>query len=327
MCGIYGFIGKPTEANSEKILKLFVTLGILTEERGTHATGYYGLNHVVTNLKAPLPANEFYKVIDFVNTYKNNIPHLLIGHNRFASHGDPKNNINNHPFVSRRFGFIHNGVVAHVDVNVKTKSECDSEKLFVYFRDLFRNSHKVVDSIANTMRIFDKGSYACAMVDNVKRKLFLFRNCDRSVVYTKLEGLNIVVFASTKSILTEGLKKCKIEFEKIKFVDCGRIIRFDEELNGRVYKVAGIKREITYTFPASWYNSTDDSTEPVKSDVAYYWNGDRASSRGALLRDSKKSLALPAPKAGSFVYPRYPRPFVSKLIKGGFNYGEYPVKE
>jgi len=324
MCGIYGFIGKPTD--SEKILKLFVTLGILTEERGTHATGYYGLNHVVTTLKAPLPANEFYKVIDFVNTYKNNTPHILIGHNRFASHGDPKNNINNHPFVSRRFGFIHNGVVANVNVDVKTKSECDSEKIFVYFRELFSNSHKVVDSIANTMRIFDKGSYACAMVDNVKRKLFLFRNRDRSVVYTKLESFNIVVFASTKRILTEGLKKCKIEFDKIKTVECGRIIRFDEELNGRVYKVAGIKHEIAYTFPDSWYK---DTTDPVINDVNhYFWNGaDRASSRGASLRDSKKIIALPAPKTGGFVYPRYPRPFVSKLIKGGFNYGEYPVKE
>jgi glucosamine 6-phosphate synthetase-like amidotransferase/phosphosugar isomerase protein len=229
MCGIYGFIGKPV--NAEKVLTLFVNLGILTEERGIHATGYYGLNSIVTTLKAPLPANEFYKVIDFVNTYKNNTPHILIGHNRWASHGDPKININNHPFVSRRFGFIHNGVVAHVNVDVKTKSECDSEKIFVYFRNLFANSHKVVDSIADTMRVFDKGSYACAMVDNVKRKLLLFRN-NKPIVYAKLIKQNVVVFASTKAILLEGLKKSNIrEFDKIKTVDCGRIVRFDEELN------------------------------------------------------------------------------------------------
>lgn len=321
MCGIYGYIGKPT--NPEKILKLFVTLGILTEERGIHATGYYGLNHIVTTLKAPLPANEFYKVIDFVNTYKNNTPCLLIGHNRFASHGDPKNNINNHPFVSRRFGFIHNGVVANVNVNVKTKSECDSEKLFVYFRNIFHNSHKVVGSIANTMRIFDDGSYACAMIDNVKRKLFLFRNRDRSIFYTKLMDSKVVVFASTKKILFEGLKKCKIhDFEKIKEVGCGRILRFDEEMNGKLYKVAGIKHKISYTFPSTWFESESAKTEPVdpvKNDISYYWNGNRAVSRG--------SLALPAPSKSGFVYPRYPRPFVSKLIKSGFNYGDYPTKE
>lgn len=325
MCGIYGYIGKPTDP--EKILKLFVTLGVLTEERGVHATGYYGLNHIVTTLKAPLPANEFYKVIDFTNTYKNNVPCLLIGHNRFASHGDPKDNNNNHPFVSRRFGFIHNGVVAHVNVNVKTKSECDSEKLFVYFRNLFHNNHKVVGSIAETMRTFDTGSYACAMIDNVKRKLFLFRNRDRSVVYTKLQNHKVVVFASTKKILLEGLKKCKInDFDKIKIVECGRIIRFDEEMNGKVYKVAGIKHEIKYTLPESWFKSetTETTADPVQNDINFYWNGDRAASRGFI---SKKPLALPAPKKESFVYPRYPRPFVSKLVKSGFNYGDYPIKD
>lgn len=238
MCGIYGYIGQPTQ----ETLKLFEELGIQTEIRGTHATGIYGLNSKVLYYKEPIRASEFYEKLKL--SEMGHFPTVLIGHNRLATHGDPTNNINNHPFISRRFGFIHNGVVGH-SVEVEIKSECDSERIFNYFRREFKKN-QIIPAIANTLRIFDEyGKVACSLVDNKERVLYLFRNAGYEIYYVKFN--NLLIFASTSTILRKSLMKFGIE-ARINLLKIG-ITKIDEHLNMTYCKVKGLKKPIKWEMP------------------------------------------------------------------------------
>jgi hypothetical protein len=55
---------------------------------------------------------------------------MLIGHLRFATHGKPEENINNHPHPADGGWIVHNGVVATTNGSCAgcwPVSECDSE--------------------------------------------------------------------------------------------------------------------------------------------------------------------------------------------------------
>lgn len=58
----------------------------------------------------------------------------LVGHVRYATHGEPENNLNNHPHAADGGWLVHNGVVGNYREIVRaqslhTISECDSEVL------------------------------------------------------------------------------------------------------------------------------------------------------------------------------------------------------
>lgn len=255
MCGIYGYIGKPEDRS--KVMELVEHLAVETEVRGIHATGYYGLNNEVITDKLPLKASEFIKTDNFKKLYEH-IPTIFIGHNRWASCGDPKDNRNNHPFTTGRFGFIHNGVITEKfglkditnQLNISLTSDCDSELIFKYFTKRFYNDHNHFNSLEKVMKFFDKnGDYACAMIDTKDRHLYLFRNSGRPIVWIYLENLNIMVFASTEEILKTSLDKSNISFNKTKInsVKMGKIMRINENLKIAQYQVEGLTKPVSYT--------------------------------------------------------------------------------
>lgn len=232
MCGIYGFINTRQDNN---FMDLFQSLGILSEPRGTHATGFYGISgdDVLTN-KGPQKASDFFKTPAFT-TVKNCYFSTLIGHNRWYTHGDPVNNVNNHPFTSNRFGFIHNGVVGSVDVSeddLEMESECDSEKIFRYFLKKFYNNHcDIYAALRKTMTKFDRGSYACALVDSKTRDLYLFLNSGRSISYILDKDYGLMIFASQDDFIRDGLKANKIHLKgKMIDLECGQIVKISEDL-------------------------------------------------------------------------------------------------
>lgn len=246
MCGIYGWIGDTTQRS--KVFELFENLGIESESRGKHATGYYSLNGSVTSAKAPLPASDFFKIKAYKDLYSKSTPHVLIGHNRWATHGNPKDNRNNHPFTTNRWGFIHNGNVANT-IDISTYSDCDSEKIFRFFTKDYYNSHSALNSIEKVLKTFDRGDMACALADAKTDSLYLFRNDGRPLVKTFLEDLNIIVFASTKEILERALKKSKIKYDndKIYSLKVGQILRIRRELKIKSRFVEGLHKTTIIT--------------------------------------------------------------------------------
>lgn len=231
MCGIYGFIGKTEKM--EEALDLFKILATKTEVRGTDATGFYAVDDVdITKDKAPEKASDFWKarnINDLVGT-----PQILVGHNRKATVGDPSDNENNHPFYNENFGFVHNGDVAgdtnHVEVEVG--SECDSERLFQYIVAREPHYRNTENAIKDAIITFDRGAMACAMVDNENSLLHLFRNAGRPLVYMFDGYLNLVVFASNRTILEEAYTEVGMAFSRsrIKSVLAGQVVTLNTDV-------------------------------------------------------------------------------------------------
>jgi glucosamine 6-phosphate synthetase-like amidotransferase/phosphosugar isomerase protein len=241
MCGIYGFIGKST--NYQKVLEIMESLGIESEIRGVHATGYYGLNNEPIYAKAPIKATDFFKTEDWKRLYNNELS-ILVGHNRWAVNGDPSDNENNHPFFTNRFGFVHNGVVSGIrdktnpklfkvdGLEITIRSDCDSELMFRYFLKRFYNDHNAYNSIEKTMKAFQNGNLACALVDAKDRYLYLFRNDGRPLHWFFVEQLNVMFYASTSEIIKNAFLLNGIAYDEKKChsLKNGQIMRVSEEL-------------------------------------------------------------------------------------------------
>jgi amidophosphoribosyltransferase len=128
MCGIFGYI--TTEGRGPD-LGLLRHLAKVTETRGGHAFGLAWVNAdgAVQTFKAPGPASEH---LDELERCRDAV--VLAGHCRWATHGSPEDNRNNHPHAAGTGFLVHNGVVEnHRDLvrryRLRPESRCDSEVL------------------------------------------------------------------------------------------------------------------------------------------------------------------------------------------------------
>lgn len=126
MCGIFGYISKTGVGPSLPILK---RIAAETEARGLHAFGlaWEDSEGGIETFKRPGAATQ---CLDDLNRCRGT--RLVIGHCRWATHGSPSNNRNNHPHVAGPGRFVHNGVVRnHRDLVaqhwLEPKTECDTE--------------------------------------------------------------------------------------------------------------------------------------------------------------------------------------------------------
>jgi glucosamine 6-phosphate synthetase-like amidotransferase/phosphosugar isomerase protein len=133
MCGVFGFVANGDRGPSLKMLRL---LAKETQSRGRHAFGLAYVNHddeTVRTWKAPGDADQHLAQLDEVANAR-----IVIGHCRWATHGSPDDNGNNHPHEIRKSGgwLVHNGVVRNYREIVKAcgarmRTECDSESLAI----------------------------------------------------------------------------------------------------------------------------------------------------------------------------------------------------
>lgn len=114
MCGIYGFLGKPTKQTSGIIKHL----GELNQARGRDSTGLAFITPSQGKIyKDAVKAEEFFKeqkAIELLCNYRKNDFLTILGHTRAASRG-AVNSENAHPFKEGSIFFTHNGVINNFD--------------------------------------------------------------------------------------------------------------------------------------------------------------------------------------------------------------------
>jgi glucosamine 6-phosphate synthetase-like amidotransferase/phosphosugar isomerase protein len=128
MCGIFGFI---TKQGRRPDLARLRRIAAETESRGRHAFGlaWIGSDGRLYSYKRPGSATD-----DLGSLERCRDALAVIGHCRFATHGSPNDNANNHPHRAGRGWLVHNGVVFnHSELAARyrlaLRTRCDSEVL------------------------------------------------------------------------------------------------------------------------------------------------------------------------------------------------------
>jgi len=128
MCGIFGFV---TSGGQGPDISRLRRIAVITQTRGDHAFGLAWLDADgdIDTFKRPGPAKSH---LDELERCRNAV--VVIGHCRYATHGSPRDNRNNHPHAAGAGLFVHNGVIFNHDQlarrhGLSMRSQCDSEIL------------------------------------------------------------------------------------------------------------------------------------------------------------------------------------------------------
>ena len=128
MCGIFGFISSRGQGPEIHRLR---RLALVTQTRGDHAFGLAWLEEdgTIQTFKRPGPAKACLSELDRCRRAV-----VVVGHCRFATHGSPRDNRNNHPHAAGSGYLVHNGVVTNHQqllqrYGLHPQSQCDSEAL------------------------------------------------------------------------------------------------------------------------------------------------------------------------------------------------------
>lgn len=128
MCGIFGFISKTGEPPELAHLR---RIAVATQTRGEHAFGlaWIEADGTIQTVKHIGPAASHLEELERCHHAI-----VVIGHCRYATHGTPLDNRNNHPHVAGGGYIAHNGVVLNYrDLvqrhQLQQRTECDSEVL------------------------------------------------------------------------------------------------------------------------------------------------------------------------------------------------------
>ena len=228
MCALYGFINYGKILSKKELKKLVRNLSIASELRGTDASGVaYVRNGKVVIYKKPQPSHE-------VNFYFPSDITILTGHTRMATHGDARNNYNNHPFVGHTaesdFALCHNGVlfnyeqVQKQEQLPKTKIKTDSYTAVQLIEKYGKADFETIGKMSELVN----GSFVFTILTN-EEKLYISR-WDNPICLLHFPKLGIYVYTSTKEIMQMALRGTIFEKQTVDVIPVseGEMISIDK---------------------------------------------------------------------------------------------------
>ena len=208
MCAVFGFLDYKGKMSNATLKKLIHYLSVAAEVRGTDATGIaYVRDGSMVTYKKPKPAHK-------IKLFFPRGTRSVIGHTRFTTQGSEKRNCNNHPFEghcgTEAFALAHNGVLYN-DRELRreqhlpaTPIETDS---YAAVQLLEQGQQLDAENIKRMAELVE-GSFVFTILKN-DNTLFLVRGNNPLTLY-HFPKIGLYVYASTKSILDNALKKVKL---------------------------------------------------------------------------------------------------------------------
>ena len=230
MCALYGFINYGKILSKKELKKLVRNLSIASELRGTDASGVaYVRNGKIVIYKKPQPSHE-------VNFYFPSDITILTGHTRMATHGDARNNYNNHPFVGHTaegdFALCHNGVlfnyeqVQKQEQLLKTKIKTDSYTAVQLIEKYGKADFETIGKMSELVN----GSFVFTILTN-EEKLYISR-WDNPICLLHFPKLGIYVYTSTKEIMQMALRGTIFEKQTVDVIPVGEGEMISIDKNG-----------------------------------------------------------------------------------------------
>ncbi|MBI4245056.1 MAG: hypothetical protein HY606_13280 [Planctomycetes bacterium] len=221
-CGISGialFEKERDHGEFEFIRILMKHLLICTSKRGTDATGLVIFNKEQKPelYKKAKKGEKFVELSKFKKTLDKISADtlLIIGHNRAASVGSPKNNNNNHPVYAGSIYLVHNGdITNHKELTEKfgfnKLGEVDTE-VIAHMINRYSEKEITVESIQKACAELE-GSMALAFADGRDpTKLYLLRN-RLPMTYAKIPPLGLLIFDSELTLIKKAWENAVKEF-------------------------------------------------------------------------------------------------------------------
>ena len=208
MCAVFGFLDYKGKISNAVLKKLIHHLSVAAEVRGTDATGIaYVRDGSMVTYKKPKPAHKV-KLFFLRGT------RAVIGHTRFTTQGSEKRNCNNHPFEghcgTKAFALAHNGVLYN-DRELRREQHLSTTSIetdtYVAVQLLEQGQQLDAENIKRMAELVE-GSFVFTILRN-DNTLFLVKGNNPLTVY-HFPALGLYVYASTKSILDNALKKVNL---------------------------------------------------------------------------------------------------------------------
>ena len=208
MCTVFGFLDYKGKISNAVLKKLIHYLSVSAEVRGTDATGIaYVRGGSMVTYKKPKPAHK-------VKLFFPRDTRAVIGHTRFTTQGSEKRNCNNHPFEGHcgkeSFALAHNGVLYN-DRELRREQHLPPTPIetdtYVAVQLLEQGQQLDTENIKRMAELVE-GSFVFTILRN-DNTLFLVKGNNPLTLY-HFPALGLYVYASTKSILDNALKKVNL---------------------------------------------------------------------------------------------------------------------
>ncbi len=214
MCGIGSLVLGKKERSGKELARVrndFSNLMVATQVRGRHATGAFVVNpDGISFHKSDLPADKMVKTAGWQNLMKTitNETVAVVGHVRYATHGSPSDNSNNHPIKQGNIIGVHNGVLMN-DCELCEKypydEEVDSAAIFSML-NIKSEKKRLNTSIIGDALPELEGDFAIITADTRRLdSIFVARDGSRPMVYIKDVKNHLIWLSSTGDILRSGL--------------------------------------------------------------------------------------------------------------------------
>ena len=205
--------------------EVFLNLMLKGSLTNKDAFGLFSENYF---LRLPIAFYEIEEEI-YKNLFENLKGSFIIGHNRFKTNGDAKDNLNNHTFKSKNFILVHNGIISNYKALKKLMGfeyakETDTTIIIKLLEHYYKDSSNTIEAIKKTAEML-KGSYSVLLYDRNTKEIFYFKNSSTSFYFcliTNKEREYILIGSTNaenlKDIYTSDLMIFKKEDFKEKLI-------------------------------------------------------------------------------------------------------------